>query len=172
MTAILETEICRLLPLHTDHAEDYIALANHPLIRDRVNNAIPYTQKHFDELLAAMAKNPRHLTWVIDVEGVICGAVTTGAMGCPERFQGGYWLHPNYWGRGLATAALTISNQFIWNHFTDVLRIQAVVEPDNLASITVLEKCGYQREGLLRKFYPSRYRGLVDVLMYAQIRED
>ena len=48
-------------------------------------------------------------------------------------------------------------------------RVQALVEPDNGASIRVLEKCGYEREGLLRKFYPSVDRGLIDVFMYASI---
>jgi RimJ/RimL family protein N-acetyltransferase len=50
-------------------------------------------------------------------------------------------------------------------------RVQAVVEPSNAASIKVLEKCGYQNEGLLRRFYPSLDRDLIDVHMYAYLAE-
>ena len=48
--------------------------------------------------------------------------------------------------------------------------MQAVVEPDNAASMRVLEKCGYVQEGLLRKYYLSKTRGLIDVYMYGCVK--
>lgn len=165
MGDVLQTDICRLVPLNALHEERYIELANHPLIRDRVNNSIPYGKPQFDEILEWTRTKPRHFTWVIEADNTYVGVVTTASNLHPQRFQGGYWIDPEYWGRGFATAALTLSNAFLFER-QNALRIQAVVEPDNLASIAVLEKSGYVREGLLHKFYPSRYRGLIDVYMY------
>jgi RimJ/RimL family protein N-acetyltransferase len=51
----------------------------------------------------------------------------------------------------------------------EAIRIQALVEPSNMSSMRVLEKCGFEKEGLMRRFYPTLRRGLVDVLMYSYI---
>jgi ribosomal-protein-alanine N-acetyltransferase len=34
-------------------------------------------------------------------------------------------------------------------------RVQALVHPDNLASMAVLERLGFEREGLLRRYRPN-----------------
>jgi RimJ/RimL family protein N-acetyltransferase len=43
-------------------------------------------------------------------------------------------------------------------------RIQALVHPDNAASAAVLERLGFEREGLLRSYRPG---GDGDRIMYA-----
>ncbi|WP_413470619.1 GNAT family N-acetyltransferase [Undibacterium rugosum] len=51
------------------------------------------------------------------------------------------------------------------------VRIQATVLPSNLASIRVLEKLSFEREGLLRSF--RQVRGVAgDFLMYSRITQD
>ncbi|HET6314393.1 MAG TPA: GNAT family protein, partial [Chloroflexia bacterium] len=50
-------------------------------------------------------------------------------------------------------------------------RVQAVVLPDNLGSMRVLEKAGMQREGLLRK-YQYVLGDYWDVYMYGLLRSD
>ena len=54
----------------------------------------------------------------------------------------GYWLGKEYWGKGIATRALT---EFL-NHVTQ-RPLYAHVVKHNLASIRVLEKCGFTRYG-------------------------
>lgn len=52
----------------------------------------------------------------------------------------GYWLDRAFWGRGIATAALSA--------FLDVVRdrpLHAFVAKSNAPSIRVLEKCGFER---------------------------
>ena len=115
-------------------------------------------------------KNPSHFVWMIEVDGIIAGAINSAAVRNKELFQGGYWLLPAFRGKGTAKRALTLVRDFLLKDCSAV-RIQAVVEPDNAASIAVLEKCGYRHEGLLRKFYPSVTRGLIDVHMYAIVKE-
>jgi RimJ/RimL family protein N-acetyltransferase len=54
----------------------------------------------------------------------------------------GYWVGRQYWGRGIATAALS---EFLQHETTRPL--YAYVAVHNLGSIRVLEKCGFCRLG-------------------------
>lgn len=76
-----------------------------------------------------------------------------------------YDVHPAHWGRGLATAACRAAcrwgfAQRGWS------RIQATTVLPHLASQRVLERSGFQREGLLRHF--RQVRGVpTDYWMYS-----
>jgi len=74
--------------------------------------------------------------------------VSHGWFGEPEV---SYWLGKEYWGRGIATAALA---QFIEVVQTRPLFARAV--KDNVASIRVLEKCGFTVCGEDRGFANAR----------------
>jgi ribosomal-protein-alanine N-acetyltransferase len=60
-----------------------------------------------------------------------------------------YDVHPAHWGRGIATACCRalVDWGFAQRHY---VRIQATALQSNAASLRVLEKCGFAREGLLR----------------------
>ncbi|KUM04850.1 GNAT family N-acetyltransferase [Chromobacterium subtsugae] len=80
-----------------------------------------------------------------------------------------YDLSPAAQGRGIARAAC--ASLLAWGHgHLGLARIQATVLPENARSIQVLERCGFQREGLLRSYRkvrgPSR-----DFWMYSHIAE-
>ena len=74
--------------------------------------------------------------------------VSHGWFGEPEV---SYWLGKEYWGRSIATAALA---QFIEVVQTRPLYARAV--KDNVASIRVLEKCGFTICGEDRGFANAR----------------
>jgi RimJ/RimL family protein N-acetyltransferase len=158
-----------LVPLNADHAKEYIALANHPDIGWRINQPQPFEQKHFDDLIEKVQSKPRRYTWMIMRQNEICGGINFAPATHTKLYQGGYWLHPEHWGKGIAAQALKLVCDFLFNDLK-VERVQAVVEPGNPPSIRVLEKCGFIREGLLHKFYPSRQRGLLDVYMYGKVK--
>lgn len=61
-----------------------------------------------------------------------------------------YRLHPDFWGRGIATEALEAAVRFVFEH-TELQRLQATADVRNIASCRVLEKCGFQREGTVRQ---------------------
>ncbi|WP_235074858.1 GNAT family N-acetyltransferase [Paenibacillus alvei] len=86
------------------------------------------------------------------------------------RAEIGYALSRSCWGHGLMTEVV---NKVIRYGFTSMklVRIEARCYPDNTASIRVLEKCGFQQEGVLRKhiFAKGRYE---DVHLFSIINED
>jgi RimJ/RimL family protein N-acetyltransferase len=73
---------------------------------------------------------------VIDVDGAAAGHVLSWPS--EGRRYIGYWVAREYWGRGLATAALA-------ELLTELRErpLHALVSTDNVASIRVLEKCGF-----------------------------
>ncbi|KAK8957660.1 hypothetical protein KSP39_PZI000508 [Platanthera zijinensis] len=74
------------------------------------------------------------------------------AGGGRKRVSLGYSVVPEYWGRGIATEAARMSIEAALERWTGVERVQAFVCLDNLASQRVLEKAGFQREAVLRKY--------------------
>nr|AFK44871.1 unknown [Lotus japonicus] len=64
----------------------------------------------------------------------------------------GYAIASNYWGQGIATQALKIVVPQVFMDFPNLLRLQAFTDVENKASQRVLEKAGFLREGVLRKY--------------------
>jgi RimJ/RimL family protein N-acetyltransferase len=77
---------------------------------------------------------------VIDVEGRAAGHVLSWPA--DGRRYVGYWLDREYWGRGLATAALAELVAELHER-----PLHALVSTTNVASIRVLEKCGFVAVG-------------------------
>ena len=76
-----------------------------------------------------------------------------------------YDLHPEAWGRGLASSM--VAEMVRWAHAdAGVWRVQATVLRSNARSIRVLERAGFEREGLLRGYRWVRGEP-GDFLMYA-----
>jgi [ribosomal protein S5]-alanine N-acetyltransferase len=65
-------------------------------------------------------------------------------------FDVGYWISEKQWGKGYATEALKILTDMAFNKLK-IDRIQGFVFDGNTASEKVLEKCGYEYEGYLKK---------------------
>jgi RimJ/RimL family protein N-acetyltransferase len=79
----------------------------------------------------------------------------------------GYWLVPAARQRGLASRAIGLMTG--WGlDAAGFARVEAWVEPDNVASWRALEVNGFAREGLLRSFLVLGSRR-ADVLVYSRI---
>ncbi|XP_031497806.1 uncharacterized protein LOC116262482 [Nymphaea colorata] len=95
------------------------------------------------------------------------------AAGGAERCRGeiGYVLSPGYWGKGITTSVVRSVAPAAFRELPGLERIQGLVASENIASQRVLEKCGFQKEGLLRKymFLKGRVR---DIVVFSILRED
>lgn len=81
------------------------------------------------------------------------------------RTEMGYVLHPNYHGKGIMDEAVKL----VINYAFNVLKfhsIEAVIDPDNLASEKVLLKNNFVKEGHLKEneFYEGRF---LDTIIYS-----
>lgn len=83
----------------------------------------------------------------------------------------GYFLAESHWGKGIATRAVGILLEFLFMK-VNVNRIQAEVMPANEYSKKVLLKNGFTKEGTLRQATLWSGKGIVDLEIYAMLRED
>jgi RimJ/RimL family protein N-acetyltransferase len=75
-----------------------------------------------------------------------------------------YWVGREYWGKGVATKALS---QFL--ELVTIRPLYARAAKDNLASIRVLEKCGFEIKGEDKGFSNSRAEEVEEyILMLTQ----
>lgn len=78
-----------------------------------------------------------------------------------------YDLTTTHWGRGIASAAALAMTRWAQEE-AGVIRVQATVLETNARSMRVLQRCGFQREGLLHSYRQVReHRG--NFWMYAKI---
>ena len=94
----------------------------------------------------------------IVVDGDVVG--TIGSWGDPDEREVTYWIGRAYWGRGIATAALTT---FLTVEPCRPLR--ARVAHDNVGSRRVLEKCGFRVIGSDRGFAEARSGEIEELIL-------
>lgn len=88
-----------------------------------------------------IANGPDQPDFVIERDGVVVGKA--GFWKLPEV---GYILHPDHWGQGLASEAVAASIDHVFAS-RDLDQLTADVDPDNLASIRLLERLGFMGVG-------------------------
>ncbi|WP_374472102.1 GNAT family N-acetyltransferase [Phenylobacterium sp.] len=136
----LRTERLRLRRARPEDLEALFAVLSHPEAM-RYWSSPPHadreqTRAWLDEMIAATDED-----FVVEFEGRVIGKA--GAYRLPDV---GYILHPDAWGRGLATEAMAavVAHVFATR---DVDRLTADVDPRNGASIRLLEKLGFRETG-------------------------
>jgi len=109
----------------------------------------PTDREAFDAKWGKILADERITLKTVLYDGQVAGHIVShGWFGEPEV---SYWLGREFWGKGIATAAL---GQFLELVETRPLYARAVT--DNLASIRVLEKCGFRVCGEDRGFANAR----------------
>jgi RimJ/RimL family protein N-acetyltransferase len=89
------------------------------------------------------------ITQTILFDGHVAGNVVSWQQSAKREV--GYWIGKEYWGKGIATKALS---EFL-NHVT-ARPLYAHVAKHNIASIRVLEKCGFTICGEDKSFSNAR----------------
>lgn len=129
----------------------------------------PYGETEADFWLALNRDHPERTDWAIEVDGLAVGGIglVPGEDVHAKSTHIGYWLGEPYWGRGIMTDAVRAVSGHALSRL-GFARIEAMVYEWNPASMRVLEKCGFVREGVMRK---SVFKDgeLIDSVMYARV---
>ena len=117
----------------------------------RAGRALPFAVWHRDRLVGQVTLN-----------SIVRGALDGGALG--------YWVDERVAGRGVTPTAVAL----VVDHAFEALglhRVEAQVSPINPASLRVVAKLGFRREGLFERFLhiDGAWR---DHLCHALLRED
>ena len=158
----------------SEDAPDLVAAINNKKVLDNLRDGIPYpyTEKDAVEFIAATLSSEKNNQYAF----AICrGDKAIGSIGVFRRdnvhrltAEMGYYIAEPYWGKGIMTEAVTRMCAYIFEN-TDIVRIFAEPYSSNSASCRVLEKAGFQFEGVLRQNAVKNGKS-VDMKMYAIIR--
>ncbi|AAU04148.1 GNAT family N-acetyltransferase [Rickettsia typhi] len=83
-----------------------------------------------------------------------------------HRAEISYDLDPNFWGQGIMLKS--INNILKFADCIGIIRVQATVITDNFRSVNLLERCGFSKEGILKK-YEIIANEHKDYYMYARV---
>ncbi len=132
----------------------------------------PYGLAEADAWIALVSCEVRTCNFAIEWQGNLVGGA--GLQPMDDIHSGtaefGYWLGVDYWGKGLASRAARLLADYAFNELLFV-RLQAEVFNVNPASMRVLEKTGFTKEGTLRRHI--RKDGVIyDSALYARLRSE
>ena len=135
----------------------------------------PYTEAHFQEWLQIVARTTqqqgRPVHWAIrnTEDHLIGGCGFDGfQLGKSHRAEMGYWLAKPYWNQGIMTAVVRRTCQYAFEEF-GLVKVTAHVFAFNPASARVLEKCGFEQEGYVKKHHLKDGQ-LIDARLYGLLR--
>ena len=150
----LQLARCAVRPWVSTDAESLQRHANNRNVsmhlRDRF--PYPYEPQHAMTFLARISEQAEPTAWAIDVDGEAVGGVGLELHSDVERVSAeiGYWLTERLWGRGIVTEVVRAVTVEAFKRY-DLTRLYAVAFANHVASIRVLEKCGYVKEGYMKQ---------------------
>ena len=110
--------------------------------------------------------------FIFDCEGQrLYGALTLSNIrrGVAQTATLGYWIGAPFARQGYMSAAVKLILPFAFQHLT-LHRVEASCLPGNAASIALLKRCGFEQEGLARRYLKiaGQWR---DHLLFARLND-
>ena len=144
----------QLRRLSKSDATQIAKLANNKKIWDNLRDYIPYPYSEEDALFfigLTEKEFPEQTFGIIEENGDLCGVI--GLVKQSDVYQLtaeiGYWLGEEFWGKGIMTEAVRLITQYGFEKLR-IERIYTGVFSFNIGSIKVLEKSGYNKEGIFK----------------------
>jgi [ribosomal protein S5]-alanine N-acetyltransferase len=171
-----------LAPLRRGDAAEWsrLRLANESWLRPWEPTAgVPWSVRHtpaayrlMRRSVARRARAGTSMPFAVRVEGRLAGQVTVDNIvrGALRSGSLGYWVDRSVAGRGMASLAVALVCDHAFGP-GGLHRLQADIRPENGPSQRLVERLGFSREGLLRRYLDidGDWR---DHLSYALLAED
>lgn len=146
-------EKIKIRSLKSSDKTELARLANNKKIWDNLRDYIPfpYTESDADFFInLTKEENPKQ-TFGIEYDGKLSGVVGLVVQKDVYRKSAeiGYWIGEPFWGHGIATKAVELITQYGFKEL-NLHRIFTGVFEYNVASMKVLEKNGYKKEGIFK----------------------
>ena len=128
-------------------------LANNKKVWDNLRNYIPfpYTESDADFFINLTNEEDPKQTFGIEYKGKLSGVI--GLVIQKDVYQKsaeiGYWIGEPFWGNGIATKAVELITEYGFDKL-DLNRIYTGVFEYNIASMKVLGKNGFDKEGIFK----------------------
>ncbi len=163
-----------LRPLRNTEAGRLAELANNEKISRNLRDGFPHPYTFADaEFFLNKFTNQHPVTFFgIDYKGEYVGNISLvpGQDIYRKSAEIGYFIGEPYWNKGIVTTAVNLITAYGFSHL-GIIRIHTGIFEYNTASMRVLEKCGFTREGIFRKSVFKQGK-LWDEVRYAKINPE
>ncbi len=143
-----------LRPLNNKDANMLAQLANNRKIWINVRDFFPspYSIEDANYFISLTQRENPQMSFAIEYNRQFCGMV--GLSGQSDVYKKtaeiGYWIGEPYWNKGIATIAVKLLTSYGFDQL-DFIRIHSGIFEYNIASMKVLIKNGYEKEGVFKK---------------------
>ncbi|MFA5754038.1 MAG: GNAT family protein [Patescibacteria group bacterium] len=167
---IIKTKKFTLRPWCLDDAASLARHINHPKISlYTLSIPYPYTPKDARSWLSKLEKRQADpsggsLYWAIEIDGQAVGGVSLRHIIARHKAEIGYWLGAAYWGQGIMSEVVKNIKSFAFKTLK-LKRLWAGCFTINPASRRVLEKNGFELEGVLRKEHKKQGKFVDDCIL-------
>lgn len=187
-TVLVETERLILRRYFASDAAAFAAAANYPEVIKTLSDrwTLPIPIEKVADFIANSGKGhdpayPTHAAILLKPhtdsnltsEPVLIGGFAFHPQGdvAYRTWTMGYLLTPPAWGKGYATEAIGAATRFALGTWPQLCRIEAEAYSNNPASVRVLEKCGFVKEGV-RRCAAEKNGEMLDLVLLSLIRSD
>ncbi len=168
---LLSSPAFSIRPVHKDDAESIAKHANNYNIWKHLRDYFPhpYTLQHAEAFIAETMQQDPPWNFVIATKNEAIGCIGLNPQQDVHRYTAeiGFWLAERFWGRGIMTEAVAAFSDLALKSW-GLKRIFAGVFANNVASIRVMEKAGFEREGVMRASV-FKERLLLDQVLFAKV---
>ncbi len=168
---MIETERLILRAWTTDDAEALFDYAKSPLVGPAAGWKPHETIDETRAYLAHTIEKNETRAIVLKTEQRVIGSIGLHKSDNESLREIGYVMHPDYWGHGYMTEAVKATLKFAFETLHLNL-VQIGHFPENIRSRNVIQRCGFQYEGTLRKSYQIYDGTMKDECRYSMTREE
>ncbi len=150
----MDSKAIRIRKLVASDKSQLAKLANNHNISNNLRDYFPnpYNEEDAKSFIKMTIQQDPIVSFGIEFRGELCGVISLMLQDDMYRKSAeiGYWLGEPYWGKGITTNAVGQITKYGFEKL-NLIRIYAGVIEYNTASMSVLEKSGFKKEGIFRK---------------------
>ncbi len=168
--------LCELRKWRLEDAGALASMLSDKRVQDNLRDGLPYPYSEQDgrDYITAMLSADENSTFAFAIiyEGKVIGSIGAFRQSNIHRRTAelGYYIGADYWGKGIMTEAVKQLCGYIFEN-TDIIRIFAEPFAYNKGSCRVLEKAGFEFEGVMRSNAVKNGR-VIDMRLYGLVKED
>ena len=169
----MEKDLVKIRGFKIDDAEVLAQLANNKKIWDNLRdcNPFPYYKSDAENYIGyCMGLNPATY-FAIEYNTQLVGSIGLNLQSDVYRQSAeiGYWIGEPFWGKGIVKRAVDLMTDYGFNTL-GLIRLYTGICDYNKASQRVLEKCGFEQEGIFKNAIVKNGK-ICNEIRFAKLKE-
>lgn len=172
MEVMLRPNEITLRPFKISDVDDFLSWAGDDAVT-RYCRWNTYTSRDvaLEFLREVIDSHPWYRAICVDGQPIGSIYVMPGTGKDERRGEIGYAIKAKYWGKGIATGAVKLVLSCVFKELKCLDRVEGLVFEENKASQRVLEKAGFVKEGVLRKYFLVKGKSR-DIVVYSVVNDN